>query len=103
MFGIGKYNFKELTEDTIIFTTGFTGRKLRVGSKFIEEIYVHRIQGKLHQYIIVTIIKQFSIPNESLELGGIKAFAIKNDITLIEEEIYHGGEQVVLNQSSKTV
>ena len=102
MFGIGKYHFKQFTEDTIIFKTGFTGRKLRVNSKFIDGIYVHRIHGKLHQYKIMTRIKQFSIPKENLELDNIKAFAIKNDITLIEEEIYHGGKQIILHQSSKT-
>jgi hypothetical protein len=72
-------------------------------SQNIKMIYIFYNLGFLYEYKIVANSDEIIIKKELIKVQDIKEFAIKNDITLIEEEIYHGGGQTILHQSNKTI
>ncbi|PCJ01510.1 MAG: hypothetical protein COB15_00905 [Flavobacteriales bacterium] len=98
----GKYVFKTLNDETIHFSLLFT-KGLTLNSDTIKEVYIFTLLGSLYEYKIISNTDEIIIKKELIKKEDIKRFAVSNDITLIEAEIYHGGEQTILHQSSNII
>lgn len=98
----GKYFFKALNDKTIHFSLLFT-KGLTLDSDSIRKVYIFTLLGTLYEYKVISDADEIIIKKELIKKEDIKRFAVSNDITLIEAEIYHGGEQTILHQSSKTI
>lgn len=96
----GEYVFKSLNDKTIDFSLLFT-KGLTLDSNNIKKIYIMNLLGFLYEYKIVSEDDEIIIKKELIKIEDIKRFAVNNDITLIEEEIYHGGEQIILHETRK--
>ncbi|GAB7087711.1 hypothetical protein [Marinifilum fragile] len=89
IFQYRKAVFLGITDEEIEFTWKLN--RISLDRESIDEIIISTIQGKFIAYYIITDRHKLKIEGDQISEEEIKSFSIKNDITLKQEEAWHGG------------
>ena len=97
-----KYRFKELTQDKIVFKRfWFYKPIIQLDNKGITEIYYCTLMDKPLSYIVETHDKKKYKISDKLDIKNMTSFAIRNNLTLLQDEAYHGGGISSIHTPSK--
>lgn len=97
-----KYRFKELTQDKIVFKRfWFYKPIIKLDHKTITEIYYCTLMDKPLSYVVETHNKKRYKISDKLEIKNMTSFAIRNNLTLLQDEAYHGGGISSIHTASK--
>lgn len=94
-----RYIFMNFDDEQLLFFRFWSKPKLMLNRDSINKITIATLRGKHKAYFVESVFGRFKIDSTMITEYNLTNYAIRNNITLVHEEGFHGGGNSIIYNS----